>query len=495
MTGYDDIEQSLHAAMAGAAAYCAKDIEPKGLLRIIREVADGKYVFGGQSMTRRELQKWIEEQIEAAPRPYSEPGSPFHPLSDREMEVLESVVTGLEQQGDCIPSRDQPSDGQEPCHLHPEEVRCGGPHAGRCVCPETRMGAAQDLRRAKREQGRMNPNLQAPTDETIDAPSELAETQRALREISLMIEQSQAELSKLAQRNASITAHLQQVQARLEQTPPAELRMAYDAALDAQQRLFVMRGQLDKLQSDKEHLEKYRNALERIGASSSQPAGGASGGSKGPVAEIEAVVNAQEAERQRLSRQMHDGPAQAMSNFILQTEIAMRLLDADPAKVKDELTSLKTSALGTFQKLRNFIFELRPMMLDDLGLTPTIRKYVDAFKDQTGIEVGVTVTGTERRLEPYLEVMIFRAIQELLGNAARHSQAAAIKLQVDMGNDAVRVAVDDNGRGFEPEAARGNTSLGLRLIRERAEMLGGTFDIDSAVGKGARIVFTVPIHS
>jgi DNA-binding NarL/FixJ family response regulator len=95
MTGYDDIEQSLHAAMAGAAAYCSKDIEPKGLLRIIREVADGKYVFGGQSMARRELQKWIEDQIEAAPRPYSEPGSPFHPLSDREMEVLESVVTGL----------------------------------------------------------------------------------------------------------------------------------------------------------------------------------------------------------------------------------------------------------------------------------------------------------------------------------------------------------------------------------------------------------------
>jgi len=95
MTGYDDLEQSLHAAMAGAAAYCAKDIEPKGLMRIIREVASGKYVFGGQSMARRELQKWIEDQIEAAPRPYSEPGSPFHPLSEREMEVLESVVTGL----------------------------------------------------------------------------------------------------------------------------------------------------------------------------------------------------------------------------------------------------------------------------------------------------------------------------------------------------------------------------------------------------------------
>jgi two-component system, NarL family, sensor histidine kinase DegS len=205
-------------------------------------------------------------------------------------------------------------------------------------------------------------------------------------------------------------------------------------------------------------------------------------------------VNAQEAERQRLSRQMHDGPAQAMSNFILQTEIAMRLLDVDPAQAKEELSNLKNSALGTFQKVRNFIFELRPMMLDDLGLVPTIRKYVEAFKEQTSLDAALTVTGVERRMEPYLEVMIFRAIQELLGNAARHSQAAAVKLHIDMGNENVRVSVDDNGRGFDPEAALTGGSLGLKLIQERVEMLGGKFDVDSAIGKGARIVITVPAH-
>lgn len=330
--------------------------------------------------------------------------------------------------------------------------------------------------------------------EGLDAQAELVDTQRALREISLMIEQSRSELTKLAQRNASIATHLQQVQGKIEQTPSQEVRMAYEAALDAQQRLFVMRGQLDKLQSDKDHLERYKKALEHLGSPGSTSTGSAPALRKGPVAEIEMAVNAQEAERQRLSRQMHDGPAQAMANFILQTEIAMRLFDADPQQAKDELASLKSAALGTFQKLRNFIFELRPMMLDDLGLSPTVRKYVDAFKEQTGIDVSVTVTGTERRLEPYLEVMIFRAIQELLGNAARHSQASMIKMQVDMGNDAIRVSVDDNGRGFDPDAARGNSSLGLRLIRERVEMLGGTFDVDTAVGKGARIVFTIPLH-
>lgn len=325
----------------------------------------------------------------------------------------------------------------------------------------------------------------------LDTQGELGETQRALREVTLMIEQSQSELAKLAQRNAAITAHLQQVQGKLTQLTPQEIRMAYDAALDAQQRLFVMRGQLDKLQSDKVHLEKYQKLLQQSGSAPSTSGGGPAAAGN-PISEIEMIVNAQEAERQRLSRQMHDGPAQAMSNFILQTEIAMRLLDADPAQAKEELASLKNSALGTFQKVRNFIFELRPMMLDDLGLVPTLRKYVDAFKEQTGMETALTVTGTERRLEPYLEVMIFRAIQELLGNAARHSQAASVKLHVDMGNEAVRVSVDDNGRGFDPDAIKSGSSLGLKLIKERTEMLGGKLDVDTAPGKGARIVFSVP---
>ena len=95
MTGYDDVEQAIHAALAGAHGYCSKDIEPQMLSRIIREVADGNYVFANNVFNRRELDKWVEEQIEGARRSYSEPGTPFHPLSDREMEVLSCVVRGM----------------------------------------------------------------------------------------------------------------------------------------------------------------------------------------------------------------------------------------------------------------------------------------------------------------------------------------------------------------------------------------------------------------
>jgi two-component system sensor histidine kinase DegS len=278
--------------------------------------------------------------------------------------------------------------------------------------------------------------------------------------------------------------------------PPQEIRNAYDSALDAQQRLFVMRGQLEKLQNEKSHLERFKSTLERVSVSSSASSPVvASTGPRGSLANVEMLVNAQETERQRLSRQMHDGPAQALSNFILQTEIAMRLMDVDAGQARDELNSLKASAMGTFQKVRNFIFELRPMMLDDLGLPPTLRRYADAFKEQTGLDTTVTVTGHERRLEPYLEVMVFRAIQELLGNAARHSQATLVKVTLDLGEDRIRISVDDNGKGFDPDSIQQGNSLGLKLIRERSEMLGGSFEIDSSLGRGARIMFAIPAHS
>lgn len=95
LTGYDDIEQAIHAAHAGAAAYCAKDIQPRNLIGAIREVANGNYVIGDKVFTRRELDDWLASQLEGARRSYSEPGSPFHPLSDREMEVLSCVVRGM----------------------------------------------------------------------------------------------------------------------------------------------------------------------------------------------------------------------------------------------------------------------------------------------------------------------------------------------------------------------------------------------------------------
>lgn len=326
---------------------------------------------------------------------------------------------------------------------------------------------------------------------------ELDQSRRALKEIKLMLEQSQAELTKLTQRSSAINAHLQQVQTQFETMPRADIRSAYNAALDAQQRLLVMRGQLEKLQSDQGNLQKYVQFLEKTVQLVNE--GGLTSGKKARNSGsqvLELVIKAQEAERQRLSRQMHDGPAQALSNFIVQTEIASRLFDLDASRAKEELTNLKNAAMSTFQKVRVFIFELRPMMLDDLGLYPTIRRYVDAFKEQTGVEVTVNLKGQERRFEPYQEVMIFRALQELMGNAARHNEDYGGKLQITVTvspeDNLVKVMVNDNGKGFDPSSIEDSNGVGLKLIRERVDMLGGYMEIDSAPGQGCKVSFQVP---
>ena len=152
--------------------------------------------------------------------------------------------------------------------------------------------------------------------------------------------------------------------------------------------------------------------------------------------------------------------------------------------------------MNTFKEVRTFIFELRPMMLDDLGLFPTVRRYVDNFKEQTGAEVNLTLKGSERRLESYLEVMIFRALQELIGNAFRHNQDNPVKPQINvqltMDDNITKISVIDNGKGFDPAVLEKREGLGLKLIRERVELLGGYTEIDSDIGKGARVTFQVP---
>ena len=326
---------------------------------------------------------------------------------------------------------------------------------------------------------------------------DIGRSRRELDEINLLLEQSEIEVDKLARRNGTISVQLQQIHDQFETIPREDIRSTYDNAMDIQQRLFVMHGQLEKLQSDRVHLVKKIELMEQFLTVLKEGAP-VSGHKENPGRTretLEMMIQAQEAERQRLSRQMHDGPAQALSNFILQTEIAMRLFDMDQSKARDELLNLKAGATATFQKIRDFIFDLRPMMLDDLGLIPTVKRYVEAINEKTSIDVRLILTGTERRLEPYLEVMLFRALQELLTNAAYHSQASQIKIHMDVTDTQLSVEVEDNGKGFDAENLEIEGGMGLKVIKDRVELVGGDFDLRSALGDGTHVTFQVPTHT
>jgi len=333
-----------------------------------------------------------------------------------------------------------------------------------------------------------------------DTQLEFGQTQRDLKEIDILIKQSAAEVEKLAQRNAQTTSYIQQLQPNFETTPRQDIKEAYEALSDVQQRLFTMRGQLEKLQSDQRNLERLSEAqrqfLQLTGGTTLLSTEG-SGDSKvvsSEQASIIRVIQTEEAVRQAIVHKMHDHVASAISNFILQAEICQRFFDQNPDRARAELNALKSSAGATFSNVKDFIFDLRPMMLDDLGVVPTLRRYTESFQEKNGISVPITVTGVERRLESHIEVTIFRNVQELLQNALNHAQATQVQVSLDIAQDRIISVVEDNGRGFNAdEALNSSRTIGLSTIRDRTQMLGGELDIQSSLGQGARVEFTIPI--
>jgi two-component system sensor histidine kinase DegS len=259
------------------------------------------------------------------------------------------------------------------------------------------------------------------------------------------------------------------------------------------------------LQSRQENLKRYAESLRRIldVSGSLMAAGGdtglpreADGGGDGEVSGIVKIINAQETERQRLANQLHDGPAQSLTNLILQAEICERLFDTDPVKARTELSELKQAVTNTFQKVREFIFDLRPMMLDDLGLNPTLKKSVEDFEQKSGIACNLTISGRDQRLPPHAEVTIFRVIQHLLKNVRDHANATHVQIALNIGDDRAVAMVEDDGSGFDVAAAlaaaRQRKTIGLGAMQEQVDMLGGEIDFDSALGRGSKIQFWVP---
>jgi two-component system sensor histidine kinase DegS len=327
---------------------------------------------------------------------------------------------------------------------------------------------------------------------------EYEQAQRELKEIDLLILQTTGEVERLAQRNSQVTNRLRQIEAALDTVSREDIREAYTTVLDTQQRLFTMRGQLEKLQNNQRSISRYLDLLRtvvEIGASASpEPQIAEEGEPAQPL--VVRIIEAQERERLKLSRQMHDGPAQMLTNLILQAEICERLFESDTARARTELANLRTAVAATFQKVKGFILSLRPMMLDDLGVVPTLRRYVDTFSDNSGISTNLMVTGKERRVQSHKEVTIFRIVQELLNNAVDHAHAANVQISLDLSDDVVRVSVEDNGSGFELTDALNSPDadkLGLATMRERIEMLGGQIFFDSGLGRGSKVTFDLPV--
>ncbi len=206
------------------------------------------------------------------------------------------------------------------------------------------------------------------------------------------------------------------------------------------------------------------------------------------------IVEAQEAERTRLAREVHDGPAQALSNATFQVEIVERNLARDPVLAAAELRLLRDLLRRELSDVRAFISQLRPPILADVGLSGAIKDAADQVAGISGVPIRVEIDGAIDDLPETAETVILRIIQEALQNVRRHAQARHVTIKADREPDGWSIEVRDDGRGFDvgAVAARGRRNFGLQFMRERAELIGARFEVRSRPDGGTVVRIAVP---
>ncbi len=307
--------------------------------------------------------------------------------------------------------------------------------------------------------------------------------------------------------------HLMEVSRDFKNRTEEEIREAYDDARKIQIDVAVAREQEQNLRRQRDDLEGRLRTLSGTVSKAEQLVSQVGvvldylgNQMNAAFAQIENLQNAhalgaqiirsQEEERRRVARDIHDGPAQAIANIVFRAEVCERLIETDAERAKTELKALREHIRSTLAEIRKIIFDLRPMALDDLGLVPTVRGILDVFREQYGLFTEVAVIGKERRMEPHIEIGMFRIVQEALNNVIKHAQASSIKVRIEFAPSGVTVVVEDDGKGFDAESEELPAGhYGVTGMQERIQLLEGKLSIKSAPRRGTKVVLSVPSGS
>lgn len=210
------------------------------------------------------------------------------------------------------------------------------------------------------------------------------------------------------------------------------------------------------------------------------------------------VIKAQEEERSRVAREIHDGPAQSMSNVVLKAEICEKLIDINLDQARSELQNLKKIVRESLKDVRRIIYDLRPMSLEDLGLLPTLQKYVESFSMETGIDVSFHRRGLDMVIDDKnLNLTIFRVVQEALNNIRKHSEAKTAVVRVEFTPVSIALKISDTGKGFDTKCIKvekddHSGGFGLFSMKERIELMNGKMEVSSQPGKGTVVKVILP---
>jgi signal transduction histidine kinase len=208
---------------------------------------------------------------------------------------------------------------------------------------------------------------------------------------------------------------------------------------------------------------------------------------------LKKLILAQEEERKRIARELHDETSQDLATFLLSAETSA---SGASGTLREGFLRMKAIANRALDSIHRLIYDLRPSVLDDLGLSSALRWVAENRIESLGIDLAFNVIGVERRLEPLNEIALFRIGQEAISNIVRHAEANAVRITLEYGADVIRLEVEDNGKGFQPERVltTGEKSLGLLGMRERASLIGGHLSVVSTPESGTLVRVEIPVN-
>lgn len=208
---------------------------------------------------------------------------------------------------------------------------------------------------------------------------------------------------------------------------------------------------------------------------------------------LDKLMRAQEEERTRVARELHDEVGQSLTALIMALGSAEERIPPEADHEKRHLAEIQTLAARILEETRRLMMDLRPALLDDLGLIPAIRSYAETHLTRAGVEPHIEVSGVKKRLSPLVEIALFRVFQEAIMNIVKHAEAGRATIRLRFNESAIAATMEDDGKGFDPTKPRlGKRALGLLGMEERVALLGGALRIDSQPGRGTRIAVEIP---
>jgi len=331
---------------------------------------------------------------------------------------------------------------------------------------------------------------QAAVIQEIDRVEELEKADRRARELLVTVSRQYRERTHREIQSAYEKARQAHVQAKVAQERELHLRRRRDELARRLKNMLAMAERADALVSRVGVVMEYLSGdLEHLS--------GQIGECQRRQEVVFSIIRAQEEERLRVAREIHDGPAQTLAGVLLKLDVCLRLLGQEPARVEAELRAIADAARLSLKDVRKTIFNLRPMSLEELGLVATLESYISSYKELTGVEVKLSVTGEGTRLPLPVEVTLFRLIQESLANVAKHAETDRAEVGVEFVPGGVTATVRDQGKGFAVEPVwqgRTGNAFGITGMRERVQMLRGALDISSAPGRGTQVTCHLPLE-